>query len=97
MKLSIIDSKDSDITKILPQEMDFIDKNIKSNIKSNNQILVHCSGGINRSPIVVISYLVLHRGYELQDAIKLVKEKKPSIRIQNHYLSQLILFLKKPV
>jgi hypothetical protein len=36
MKLSIIDSKDSDITKILPQAMDFIDKNIKS----NNQILV---------------------------------------------------------
>ena len=89
LKLSIIDSKDSDISTILQDAIEFINKELLL----NHKILVHCSGGINRSPIIVIVYLVKYCLYNLQDAITLVKQKKTSIRIQPHYLRQIQEFL----
>ena len=75
LKLSIIDSKDSDISTILQDAIEFINKELLL----NHKILVHCSGGINRSPIIVIVYLVKYCLYNLQDAITLVKQELKSI------------------
>jgi len=85
LKLSIIDSEESDITSILNQAFQFI----HNELKLNHRLLVHCSGGINRSPIIIICYLVKYCSFTLNNAIEYVKEKKPSIRIQPHYLKQI--------
>ena len=77
------------ISHILPNAIAFIHKELTN----NHKILVHCKGGINRSPIVVITYLVLYGSFTLKDAIIFVKEKKPSIRIQTHYIEQVESFL----
>jgi hypothetical protein len=52
-KLSIRDSQDSDITEILTTAASLID----DYLSEGKSVLVHCKGGINRSPMVVVAYL----------------------------------------
>jgi hypothetical protein len=40
-------------------------------------VLVHCENGIDRSPTIVMHYLVRKLGMSQEDAIKLIKEKRP--------------------
>ena len=89
LKLSLIDSSGSDITKILPDALHYIHQELSK----KHKILVHCLGGCNRSPIIVIAYLIIYKSMSMEDAIKLVKDKKPSIRIQKHYISQLSRYI----
>lgn len=44
---------------------------------------VHCSIGVNRSPTVVIAWLVKHGGLSLEQAWQLVKERRPQV-MPNH-------------
>ncbi len=40
---------------------------------------VHCTAGINRSPTVVIAYLVTHGGFDLDTAWELVHARRPVV------------------
>lgn len=42
-------------------------------------VYVHCTAGIFRSPQLVILYFIKFMNYNLQDAIKLIKSKRPFI------------------
>lgn len=44
---------------------------------TNKRTFVHCTAGIGRAPQTVISYLIFFKGYTLDDAINLVKAKRP--------------------
>ena len=46
-------------------------------------VYVHCSIGINRSPTVVIAWLVRHGGLSLDEAWQLVRERRPQV-MPNH-------------
>jgi protein-tyrosine phosphatase len=85
LKLSIKDSRESNISLILPKALQFINEELNS----NHKLLVHCQGGINRSPAIIIAYLVMYKSYSVDDASVLVKIKKPSIRLQQHYLDSI--------
>ncbi len=85
LKLSIKDSRESNISLILPKALQFINEELNS----NHKLLVHCQGGINRSPAIIIAYLVMYKSYSVDDASVLVKTKKPSIRLQQHYLDSI--------
>ena len=39
--------------------------------------LVHCAEGHNRSGITIAYYLIENKGYKLQDAIDLIRSKRP--------------------
>jgi protein-tyrosine phosphatase len=39
------------------------------------KVYVHCSAGLNRSPTVIIGYLVKHRGMALEEAVAWISEK----------------------
>ena len=88
LKLSLKDNEESDITIILDEAINFINEAINKNKK----ILVHCKGGINRSPAIVVAYLVKYKLYSLLDAVDLVKNKKKSARFQPHYLNKIIKY-----
>ena len=84
-KVSIVDSYDSDITSNLGEATQFI----HSMLVEDKIILVHCKGGINRSPAFIVAYLVKYGGFTLVDAIAFVKSKRKGARFQAHYIAQI--------
>ena len=41
----------------------------------NEKVLVHCHIGVNRSPTVVLAYLMKYEGYTLKSAVEHVKAR----------------------
>eukprot|EP01088_Endostelium_zonatum_P013509 TRINITY_DN28139_c0_g1_i1.p1 TRINITY_DN28139_c0_g1~~TRINITY_DN28139_c0_g1_i1.p1 ORF type:complete len:200 (-),score=34.83 TRINITY_DN28139_c0_g1_i1:183-782(-) len=68
----------------LPKCFDFLQR-VK---KQHKKVLVHCAMGFNRSPTVIIGYLVKHENMTLAEAVELVKSKR-DVRPVPRYLSQL--------
>jgi len=76
-KVHLRDSDESNITdEQLEKTMEFI----KDNITKGKNVLVHCSGGISRSPCYVIAYLAKYSGMTLESAVDHVKECRAAIR-----------------
>lgn len=44
-------------------------------LSAGGKVYVHCSAGLNRSPTVIIAYLVRHRGMSLEDALEWVTSR----------------------
>lgn len=79
------DYGDSEVLIIAKQCFSFIE----SARKNNENILVHCRGGLNRSPTIVIAYLMIKRKMSLGDAYNLVKSKREKISPHKKYIEQL--------
>ena len=56
---------------------------VQSMRAAGRTVYVHCSIGINRSPTVVIAWLVRHGGLSLDEAWQLVRERRPQV-MPNH-------------
>lgn len=52
-------------------------------------ILVHCSQGVNRSPTIVIAYLMMQLGWPLRKAFLHVQAARPQISPHELYFAQL--------
>ena len=61
-------------------------------LEDGSNVLIHCSAGVNRSPTVVIAYLIKYRGQSVETALEFVKSKRPCIMPTRYYISQLIDF-----
>lgn len=83
-KVSVKDSVDSDLTPLFGDVTVFI----HSNLSNNKKVLVHCKGGVNRSPIFAIAYLARYL-MTLEEAIGHITTCRSAVRIQPHYLHQL--------
>lgn len=44
---------------------------------AGHRVYVHCTAGLGRAPVTVISYLVLVESFRAEDAFRLVKECRP--------------------
>jgi dual specificity MAP kinase phosphatase len=58
-------------------------------IKSGKKVYVHCKNGHARSPSLVAAYLMKHGGYILEDAVKLIKEKREEVHIEDSQIEAL--------
>ena len=85
VKFSVIDSAESDMKNIFERASPII----HHHLADGKRVLVHCKGGINRSPMVVLAYLCRYCDFSLLDGIAHVKSIRRSVRIQPHYLRQL--------
>ncbi|KAK9151496.1 hypothetical protein Syun_009805 [Stephania yunnanensis] len=47
--------------------------------KDKARVLVHCMSGKNRSPAIVIAYLMKSKGWRLNQSYQWVKEQRPSV------------------
>lgn len=90
LKISISDSSESDITPFLDEVTEFINSLVSDDIV----VLVHCKGGINRSPAVIVAYLVRFCGFSMEEALMHVKNKRKGARFQPHYLEQIEAWLE---
>lgn len=57
--------------------------------KDKARVLVHCMSGQNRSPAIVIAYLMRHKGWRLSQSYQWVKDRRPSINLNSAVLQQL--------
>jgi len=63
--------------------------------RGQGNILVHCQGGVNRSPTIVIAYLMAQLNWSLKKAWDLVKERRSIASPHEKYMYQLIEFEKE--
>ena len=52
---------------------------VNSILNSNGSLIVHCAYGRNRSPMIIIAYLIKYLKMSLEDAYIFVKRRRPSI------------------
>jgi atypical dual specificity phosphatase len=100
-RLSINDSTSSSISKIADAACEIIDSAIAStssesskntkggNGNGNGKILVHCSAGISRSPMVVAAYLMKRKGMTLKAALGQIIRVRPQVSPNAGFLQQL--------
>lgn len=51
-------------------------------LSQGKRIFVHCRNGHSRSPTLVAAYLIKYQKMKVNEAIKLIKEKRPEIHIE---------------
>ncbi|KAJ4730132.1 Protein-tyrosine-phosphatase [Melia azedarach] len=57
--------------------------------KDKARVLVHCMFGKNRSPAIVIAYLMKRKGWRLAQSFQWVKERRPSVNLSEDIYQQL--------
>ena len=61
-------------------------------IEGTDKVFVHCAAGMSRSPTIVIAYLMWKKKIFLNDAMELVREKRPIIMPNANFMNQLKIF-----
>ncbi|EEF33426.1 protein-tyrosine-phosphatase IBR5 [Ricinus communis] len=57
--------------------------------KDKARVLVHCMSGKNRSPAIVIAYLMKSKGWRLAQSYQWVKERRPAVDLNQAVYQQL--------
>ncbi|KAH7533406.1 protein-tyrosine-phosphatase IBR5 isoform X2 [Ziziphus jujuba] len=73
--------------KILP--FDDANKFLEQCEQDKARVLVHCMSGKNRSPAIVIAYLMKSKGWRLAQSYQWVKERRPSVDLTEAVYQQL--------
>ncbi|EAY11787.1 Dual specificity phosphatase, catalytic domain containing protein [Trichomonas vaginalis G3] len=87
----IIDSVFETLTDEFWEAVKFTDEAIKS----GGKVLVHCRKGISRSAALCFAFLLRYRGYQPDDAIKLIQKARPMISINDGFMKQILEYHKK--
>lgn len=73
--------------KVNPEALDEAVTTIAIYTKTGRAVLVHCAGGVERSPLTVAHYLVEHEGYkDLQSAYAHLKAVRPVVSERYEWL-----------
>lgn len=83
------DDPNSDIRDILPKCIEHIDYVIN---ELHGSICVHCLEGKSRSVCVCLAYLCCVEKWNLDDAVELIKKRRPCIDIFPLYLTQVYTY-----
>lgn len=62
---------------VMMENIELVSSIIQNHIMSGEKVLVHCLGGMERSPLAVTWYLHKNAGVGLNDAFDFVKKKRP--------------------
>ncbi|GFP90891.1 protein-tyrosine-phosphatase ibr5 [Phtheirospermum japonicum] len=65
--------------------------------KDGARVLVHCMSGRNRSPAIVIAYLMKIKYWKLEESYQWVKERRPSVDLNQAIYQQLQEYEQKIV
>ena len=70
--LQIFDNCEEDITQIFEEAFEFIER-VRM---EGGRVLVHCHAGISRSATIVTAYIMKTQGLSVDEALKIVKERR---------------------
>lgn len=87
-RISLSDSPSSSITKVCDAACAIIDAALQSR-NGTGKVLVHCSAGISRSPMVVAAYLMKRRQMPLKAALRQILQARPQVSPNPGFLQQL--------
>lgn len=48
-------------------------------LRARQRVYVHCTAGVGRSPLVVLGYLTLIEGCAMEDALALIRARRPTV------------------
>lgn len=82
----LIEEQDVDVI-ALRQQLDLVAREIEERMKVRKRTLVHCLGGIERSPLATVWWLHKYRGMSLNDAYNFVKTKRPIVMNRLEWLN----------
>lgn len=80
------DAGTTELTDVLPAALDHIDQARTS----GGRVFVHCFAGVNRSPTVVLAYLVMRFGWRLREAWCHLTSRRPIVSPHVRYRVQLL-------
>jgi protein-tyrosine phosphatase len=83
-----LDLKDSKEVKIIPCFKE-VYSFIESALESKENLLVHCKGGMSRSPAMLCSYLMQKFALSFDDAYRLLKQRRPVVDINEGFQKEL--------
>ncbi|MBN1285725.1 MAG: bifunctional nuclease family protein [Anaerolineae bacterium] len=69
---------------------------IREQIAAGHKVLVTCTFGVKRSPVLALAYLVSVQGYDLRDAWTLVRARHPSAWPSPELLESLLVHYELP-
>ncbi|KAI0797443.1 protein-tyrosine phosphatase-like protein [Abortiporus biennis] len=87
-RISLSDTPSSSITKVCDSACDIIDTAVRSK-NGSGKILIHCSAGISRSPMVVAAYLMKRHKMTLKAALGQIVLARPQVSPNPGFLQQL--------
>jgi protein-tyrosine phosphatase len=62
---------------------------INDALTADGVVLIHCRRGISRSPALCIAFLMTKKGYSFDDALDLLRKKRPSVVLNPGFVEQL--------
>jgi len=85
--VDLLDLPESTIEDKVSDACSFIESGLAQN---DGCVFVHCNAGVSRAPTIVIGYLIKCKGMHPEQALQLVKEKRPSIKPNEGFWKQLV-------
>lgn len=70
-----------------PKQLELLATIIDSCYESGEPLMIHCKGGIERSPLTLVYYLNQYIGYSLDEAYNFVKGKRPIVEDRRSWLT----------
>jgi len=89
--LPLLDKPTEDITKYFEETSEYI----HDILSRGEKVLVHCFAGKSRSTTIMISYLIKHHKMSVDQALDIIRSKRPVIRPNIGFVSQLRAYEKK--
>lgn len=77
MRIDVDDDKSSECIETMFSVFPHVVGEIHEQLEAGNTVIVHCLAGQQRSPAVIVAYLMIKCGYEMSAAIEYVRSKKP--------------------
>jgi len=68
-----------------------------NNLISEGKILVHCHGGMDRSPFVVALYLHIYKKIPPIEAYELVKKRRPETIIHDDWMNNYLQWVARAI
>jgi atypical dual specificity phosphatase len=76
---------------VLTEGVDFVHRHAQA----GHKVLIHCAKGRGRSATLLAAYLMLHQGFTLEEAERLMVERRPLVKLQKRHRQALAQWLRE--